>query len=215
MLLYRPGCRCRRIRLGAKCQSAAFHIGTGDVHLNQVHPSRRNLFAELGILLQGIAGDVGNDLRPLLPEPGHFLLAKGIHTGILQPNAVENAGGRFCNPGAGISVPALHGQSLDADAAQVFKRKILRELPSKAKGTGCHHHGIFQLDSRQLDAHISHPRSHPLPQTPGHPYIHVPSPLRRSSGSSPRTPDMRQCRSPSAPPWTHSREPLPVSPSHR
>ena len=109
---------------------------------------------------------------PCCRSQGISFSQKASTPGFCRPTLLRMPEGVSAIRGLGFPSRRFDGQALDADATQVFKGKILRELPAKAEGAGRHHHGIFQLHSRQVHTHISHPRSHPLPANIG-PSLHT------------------------------------------
>ena len=134
------------------------NVGAADVDLQPAHLFLLiQLFAGIGVIRHGKAGDVGHDG---LVEAGfqlrEFFGNDLLHAGILQPHGVDHAAGTLGNAGRGVSEARFFCGSLEGEGAKAVDVVQLGKLITVAEGAGGGDDRVVQLDAAEIDAQASH-----------------------------------------------------------
>ena len=109
--------------LDAVGHAAHLDVGAGDVQLHDVHAALAQHGRTLDVLFLTVAAQVGDGHRAVfLLEFQHLVqlhVNEVLDAGVLQADAVDEAGGGLPQPLALVAVLAVQGQALAGDAADL------------------------------------------------------------------------------------------------
>ena len=136
----------------------------------------------LHILFLTVAAQIGDGHRAVflfqLQHLVQFHVDEVLHAGVLQADAVDEAGGGLPQALALVAVLAVQGQALAGDAADLGKVGQFLVLHTVAHGAGCADDGAVHRKAQQVRFQVSHQKNTSVASKTG-PFLHtlLPSPL--------------------------------------
>ena len=127
-----------------------FTFGAGDVHLDEVNIRIRNLLDHALVLLDRVAGDVGDNFGVVPAQERNLLLDEAVNARVLQTDTVENTLRGLRDARRRIAETLGRCQTLHADAAKLGQVKKFAVLMAETKGAGCGRDRVFQLNTAKV-----------------------------------------------------------------
>ena len=110
----------------------------------------RNLLDHALVLLDRVAGDIGDNFGVVLAQERNLLLDETVNARVLQTDTVENTLRCLRDARRRIAETLGRRQTFHADAAKLGQVKKFAVLMAETKSAGCGRDRVFQLNTAKV-----------------------------------------------------------------
>ena len=136
----------RRCSGGPEGQTAAVHVGAGDIDFDQVDSfTLIGPGAAFAVFFHREAADIGYDAAVVqAAQRGYFFVDQHVYAGVLQAYGIDHSGRAVCDAGNGIAVAGFPRAALEGDASQHVQIHGIGHFQAEAEGAAGGDYRVFQ-----------------------------------------------------------------------